>query len=87
MDARLKSYYRSDVAPALMKKFEYKSVMQIPKLDKVVVNVGVGEAKENAKAVDAACNDLAIITKLSNPVVLNSEEFIKAIRETLEASL
>ena len=49
--ARLKDYYVSDVAPALMKKFGYKSVMQIPKLDKVVINVGAGEAKENAAVI------------------------------------
>ena len=51
--ARLKDYYKSDVAPALMKKFGYKSVMQIPKLEKIVVNVACGEARENAKVMDA----------------------------------
>ena len=51
--ARLKDYYKQDVAPALMKKFAYKSVMQIPKLDKIVINVGAGEAKDNAKVIDA----------------------------------
>ncbi len=51
--ARLKDIYKADVAPALMKKFSYKSVMQIPKLDKVVINVGAGEAKDNAKVIDA----------------------------------
>ena len=56
--ARLKDYYVSTVAPALMKKFGYKNVMQIPRLDKVVVNVGAGEAKENAKAIDAIMGDL-----------------------------
>ena len=56
--ARLKDYYKADVAPALMKKFSYKSVMQIPKLDKIVINVGAGEAKENAKAIDAIMADL-----------------------------
>ena len=60
--ARLKDYYVSDVAPALMKKFGYKSVMQIPKLDKVVINVGAGEAKDNAKVIDAIMTDLAAIT-------------------------
>ncbi len=60
--ARLKEMYKSDVAPALMKKFSYKSVMQIPKLDKIVINVGAGEAKENAKAIDAISTDLAAIT-------------------------
>ena len=60
--ARLKDYYKADVAPALMKKFSYKSVMQIPKLDKIVINVGAGEAKENAKAIDAIVSDLMKLT-------------------------
>ena len=60
--ARLKDYYRSDVAPALMKKFGYKSVMQIPKIEKIVINVGCGEARENAKVMDAVLRDLAAIT-------------------------
>ena len=60
--ARLKEFYANEVAPALMKKFSYKSVMQIPKLDKIVVNVGAGEAKDNAKAIDAIVRDLGIIT-------------------------
>ena len=60
--ARLKETYVKDVAPALMKKFEYKSVMQIPKLDKVVINVGCGEARDNAKVIDAICSDLGQIT-------------------------
>ena len=60
--SRLKEYYKSDVAPALMKKFNYKSPMQIPKLDKIIVNVGCGEARDNAKALDAVCSDLALIT-------------------------
>ncbi|MDD6262036.1 MAG: 50S ribosomal protein L5 [Clostridiales bacterium] len=59
---RLKDKYINEVAPALMKKFEYKSTMQIPKLDKVVVNVGCGEARENSKVLDAVCGDLAQIT-------------------------
>ena len=54
--------YKNSVAPALMTKFGYKSVMQIPKLEKVVINVGCGEAKENAKAIDAIINDLGLIT-------------------------
>ena len=60
--ARLREYYKSDVAPALMKKFGYKSVMQIPKIEKVVINVGCGEARENAKVMDAVLKDLAAIT-------------------------
>ena len=60
--ARLHEQYKSDIAPALMKKFEYKSVMQIPKLEKVVVNVGCGEARDNQKIVDSILEDLAKIT-------------------------
>ena len=60
--ARLKEYYSKEVAPALMKKFEYKSVMQIPKLSKVIVNVGCGESKNNAKEIEAICKDIATIT-------------------------
>lgn len=60
--ARLKEIYKSDVAPALMSKFGYKSIMQIPKLDKVVINVGCGELRDNAKALDAIMNDLSKIT-------------------------
>ena len=60
--ARIKEIYTNEIAPALMQKFEYKSVMQIPKLDKIVINVGVGEAKENAKAIDAVIADISAIT-------------------------
>ena len=60
--ARLKEKYNAEVAPALMKKFEYKSVMQIPKIDKVVVNVGCGEARDNAKVLEAVVRDLTTIT-------------------------
>ena len=60
--ARLKELYKAEIAPALMKKYTYKSVMQIPKLDKIVVNVGVGDAKDNSKALDAVLADLATIT-------------------------
>lgn len=60
--ARLKDFYKSDVAPALMNKFSYKSVMEIPKLDKIVVNVGAGEARENSKVIDAILKDLGTIT-------------------------
>ena len=60
--ARLKDYYKQEVAPALMKKFNYSSTMQIPKLDKIVINVGAGEAKENAKAIDSIMTDMAAIT-------------------------
>ena len=60
--ARMKEKYKSEVAPALMKKFEYKSVMQIPKLEKIVINVGCGDARDNAKAIDAVVKDISTIT-------------------------
>ena len=60
--ARLKDLYKTEVAPALMKKFQYKSVMQIPKFDKIVINVGVGDAKDNSKALDAVLGDLTAIS-------------------------
>ena len=60
--ARIKELYTSEIAPALMKKFEYKSVMQIPKLDKIVINVGCGDAKENSKVIDSVIADLTLIT-------------------------
>ena len=60
--ARLKDQYVGEIAPALMKKFSYKSVMQIPKLDKVVINVGCGEARDNPKIIDAIVSDLSKIT-------------------------
>lgn len=62
MAVRLREMYKAEVVPALQKKFNYKSVMQIPKIDKVIINVGCGEAKDNAKVVDAIISDLAKIT-------------------------
>ena len=60
--ARLQEFYKSDVAPALMKKFAYKSPRQIPRLEKVVVNVGAGDAKDNSKVIDSIIDDLTMIT-------------------------
>ena len=60
--ARLRDYYKSDVAPALMKKYNYKSPMQIPKLDKIVVNVGTGDAKDNSKVIDTVIEEISMIT-------------------------
>lgn len=73
--ARLKDFYKSDVAPALMKKFEYKSVMQIPKLEKIVVNVACGEATQNSKMIDAVVADLAKITG-QKPVVCRARKSV-----------
>ena len=71
----LKDYYNSTVAPAMMKKFNYENVMQIPKLDKVVVNVAAGEAKDNAKVIDAIMTDLAAITG-QKPVVCRAKKSV-----------
>ena len=73
--ARLKDYYKSEVAPALMKKFEYKSPMQIPKLDKVVINIACGDAKDNSKVIDSAMADLAVITG-QHPVVCKARKSV-----------
>ena len=73
--ARLKERYNSEVAPALMKKFNYKSVMQIPKLDKIVVNVSCGEARDNSKIMDAIINDLSAITG-QRPVVCKARKSV-----------
>ncbi len=59
---RMKDQYKNEVAPALMKKFGYKSIMQVPKLDKVVINIGCGEARENPKVMESILSDLATIT-------------------------
>ncbi|MCR5805759.1 MAG: 50S ribosomal protein L5 [Oscillospiraceae bacterium] len=75
MAANLKELYVSTVAPSLMKKFGYKSVMQIPKVDKVVINVGAGEAKDNSKVIDAIMNDLALITG-QKPVVCRAKKSV-----------
>ena len=73
--SRFSDMYKKDVAPALMKKFEYKSVMQIPKIDKVVINVGAGEAKDNSKVIDAIVKDLGIITG-QKPVVCRAKKSV-----------
>ena len=73
--ATLKELYKNEVAPALMKKFNYKSVMQIPKIEKVVINVGAGEAKENAKILDNAAGDIAAITG-QKPIVTKAKKSV-----------
>jgi len=73
--ARLKTVYKDQVAPAMMKKFGYGSVMQIPKLDKIVVNVGCGEARDNSKVLDAVISDLSQITG-QKPVVCKAKKSV-----------
>lgn len=60
--SRLKDKYQNEIVDALIKKFEYKNVMQVPKLDKIVINMGVGEAKENAKLLESAMKDMELIS-------------------------
>lgn len=73
--ARLKDFYKSEAAPALMNKFSYKSVMQIPKLDKIVINVGAGEARDNSKAIDAIIRDIETITG-QHPAVCKAKKSV-----------
>lgn len=72
---RMKAYYKETVAPALFKKFGYKSTMQVPKLDKIIINVGCGEAKENAKVEDAIMSDLMQITG-QKPIVCRAKKSV-----------
>ena len=73
--ARMKDFYKSEVAPALMKKVNYKSVMQIPKLDKIVINCGCGEARDNAKVIESVMTDLGAITG-QRPVVCKARKSV-----------
>ena len=73
--SRLKEQYISEIAPAMQKKFGYENVMQIPKLDKIVVNMGVGEAKENAKLLESAVADMQLITG-QKPVLTKAKKSI-----------
>ncbi|MBC8570263.1 50S ribosomal protein L5 [Zongyangia hominis] len=73
--ARMKDFYLKEVAPAMMKKFGYKSVMQIPKLEKIVINVGCGEARDNHKIIEAIISDLGKITG-QRPVVCKAKKSV-----------
>ena len=75
MASRMKERYVAEIAPALNKKYGYKSVMQIPKLDKVIVNVGCGDSKNNAKEIEAICKDIAAITG-QKPVVCKARKSV-----------
>lgn len=77
--SRLKEKYQKEITPALMSKFEYKSVMQVPKLEKIVVNMGVGDAVQNAKALDTAVEELAMIAG-QKPVVTKAKKSIAGFR-------
>jgi large subunit ribosomal protein L5 len=77
--ARLKDKYNEEVVPALKKEFSYKNPMSVPKLQKIVINIGMGEAIANAKAMDAAVNDLSIISG-QKPVVTKAKKSIAAFK-------
>lgn len=75
----LKETYKAEVVPAMMKKFGYKSIMQVPKLDKIVINMGVSEVKDNSKALDVAMGELEMIAG-QKPVVTKAKKSIAAFK-------
>ena len=76
---KLREQYEKEVIPAMMKKFNYTSVMQVPKLDKIVINIGLGDTKDNPKALENAVNDLSIITG-QKPIITKSKKAIAAFK-------
>ncbi|MBR3511769.1 MAG: 50S ribosomal protein L5 [Clostridia bacterium] len=76
---KLKELYVKEVVPALMKKFEYSSIMEVPKLDKIVINMGLGDTKDNPKELDNAINDLTIITG-QKPIITKAKKSIAAFK-------
>lgn len=76
---KLKEQYQKEVVPALMKKFNYKSVMEVPKLEKIVINVGLGDIRDNPKSLENTINDLSIITG-QKPVVTKARKSIAAFK-------
>ena len=72
---RLKDLYKKDIVPAMMKKFSYNNIMEVPKLDKVTINMGMGDAHENAKSLDSALDDLAVISG-QKPVVTKAKKSV-----------
>src|SRR5207244_13382374 len=79
MASRLKEKYQKEVVPGLQKEFNYKNPMQVPTVNKVVVNIGMGEAIQNAKAMDAAVSDLAVITG-QRPVITRAKRSVAAFK-------
>lgn len=75
----LRDQYKNEVIPAMMKKFNYKSIMEVPKLDKIVINIGLGDTKENPKSLENAMNDLSIITG-QKPVITKARKSIAAFK-------
>ena len=85
MTSRLKEKYQEEVISYLMDKFGYKNVMQVPKLEKVIVNIGLGEAKDNPKALESAVNDLTIITG-QKPIITKAKKLSQTsnfVKDTL----
>ena len=76
---KLREQYGKEVVPALMKKFSYKSIMQVPKLEKIVINIGLGDIRDNPKALDNAMNDLKIITG-QQPIITKARKSIAAFK-------
>ena len=76
---KLREQYEKEVVPALMKKFNYKSVMQVPKLEKIVINIGLGDTKENPKELENAVNDLALITGQKPVITKANIKVLKAL--------
>ena len=76
---KLREQYEKEVVPAMMKKFNYKSIMEVPKLDKIVINIGLGDIKDNPKSLDNAMNDLSIITG-QKPIVTKARKSIAAFK-------
>jgi large subunit ribosomal protein L5 len=79
MTVRLREKYQNEVVPALMQEFQYSSIMQVPRLQKIVLNIGVGEAIQNSKALDAAVNDLALIAA-QKPVVTRAKKSVASFK-------
>ena len=77
--ARLKDYYKNEAVSSLMDRFQYKSVMQVPKLEKIVINMGVGEAKENAKFLESAVEDLTTISG-QKPIITKARKSVAAFK-------
>jgi len=75
----LREQYEKEVIPAMMKKFNYKSVMEVPKLDKIVINIGLGDTKDNPKSLENAINDLTIITG-QKPIITKAKKAIAAFK-------
>ena len=76
---KLKEQYQKEVVPALMKKFNYKSIMEVPKLEKIVINVGLGDIRDNPKALENTINDLSLITG-QRPVITKAKKSIAAFK-------